>query len=215
MNRKGFVESSILAGMFIAIGAVFSINVASYGPLIQGLCFSLGLFGVLSTNSNLFTGSILLIKTIFETQYKKEYAIELMQKWGKIWLYNLIGSTLIVLLATKLNLNIDSVTQSKASLGIDLLFVKSILCNILVCFAVWLYRKNTPTPANALISALLPVACFVTCGFEHSVADMFYMLLGYSQGAVSILDCVRVIGVATIGNVLGGIIFAFLERYEN
>jgi len=210
-----FAIHSILAGIFISLGAIFSISVAPYGPLVQGLCFSLGLFGVLSTDSNLFTGSILLVEPLFKNiQYKKAYIAELITKWTKIWILNLIGATLMVLFSIVLKIDVASISTAKANLSIDILFVKSILCNILVCFTVWLYRKHTPSPQTALIASLPPVACFVTCGFEHSIADMFYMLLGYSQGAVSILDCVRVIGVATIGNVIGGIIFTFLGRYE-
>ena len=63
---------------------------------------------------------------------------------------------------------------------------------------------------ESFIAALLPVACFVACGFEHSVADMLYMPLGMMQGAVGLIDCVRVILLATVGNVLGGIAFSWM-----
>jgi formate/nitrite transporter FocA (FNT family) len=65
---------------------------------------------------------------------------------------------------------------------------------------------------DALASCLLPVACFVACGFEHSVADMLYMPLGWLQGAVSLADCMRVILTATVGNMVGGIGFAWMVR---
>ena len=83
---------------------------------------------------------------------------------------------------------------------------------MLVCFAVWAFNHSEHTAVNALVASVLPVACFVACGFEHSVADMLYMPLGYLQGAVSMADCVRVIFMVTVGNMVGGIAFAWMVR---
>jgi formate/nitrite transporter FocA (FNT family) len=82
----------------------------------------------------------------------------------------------------------------------------------MVCLAVNCGRWATSV-ADWFFACLMPVACFVTCGFEHSIADMFYMFLGLRNGAVDIWSALYVISLAVIGNVLGGSTYALLS-YE-
>lgn len=204
------IRKSILAGALIAIGALFSMSAASYGPVIQGLCFSVGLFGVLCTGARLFTGSVLAIEDV----WRKETAVsDVLVMWLTIWTFNLLGAFVVALAALACGFDAVPVAAAKAAIPWHELLVRAALCNVLVCLAVFAVKRYPYGGVIGNFSAcLLPVACFVACGFEHSVADMLYMPLGMVQGAVTLLDVIRVLLLATIGNVAGGVAFAWLVR---
>lgn len=206
------MRKSVLAGVLIAIGALFSLSAREYGPVVQGLCFSVGLFGVLCTEARLFTGSMLAIETVWR---KVTTISDVAVMWATIWALNLVGAVCVALMAFDMGFDATSIAQAKAALPWHELLVRAVLCNVLVCLAVWTYRKGDSEDlyiVDAMTSCILPVACFVACGFEHSVADMLYMPLGLLQGATTVLDCVRVIGLATVGNVAGGVAFTWLAK---
>jgi formate/nitrite transporter len=218
-GRSEIFKKSVLAGALIAIGALFSIRAATYGPVVQGLCFSVGLFGVLCTGAMLFTGSMLAMETV----WRKETTIsDVAVMWATLWAFNLAGAVTVALMAFDMGFDATTVAQAKAALPWHELLVRAVLCNVLVCLAVWTYKETQSSGwvrnrgaslvLDALASCLLPVACFVACGFEHSVADMLYMPLGMMQGAVSPLDVIRVLLLATAGNLVGGIGFAWMVR---
>ncbi len=214
-GQKAFVQltkKSALAGLFISIGAMFSMSVAKCGNLAQGVCFSVGLFCVLCCEANLFTGYIPSIQSVWngKVTYKT-----LFIRLTLIWTFNLVGAFILALMALQIHMDASVVATAKASMPCHELFIKSILCNVMVCFAAWSYKTNRHKDTHivdAAVSCVLPVACFVACGFEHSIADMFYMLLGLTQGVVSALDCAYVTGVATIGNFVGGVVFSWLTH---
>ena len=213
MSEPPIIKKSILAGVLIAIGALFSIAAKPYGNVVQGLCFSVGLFGVLCTGARLFTGSVLAVETV----WRKETAVsDVLVMWVTIWAMNLLGAVTIALMALCMGFDATVIAQAKASLPWHELLVRAVLCNVLVCMAVFAVKMY---PYGGVIgnfaACLLPVACFVACGFEHSVADMLYMPLGMMQGAVTPLDVIRVLLLATIGNVVGGVAFAWLAREGN
>lgn len=212
MSKPSIIKKSVLAGVLIAMGALFSMSAASYGPVTQGLCFSAGLFGVLCTGARLFTGSVLAVETV----WRKETTIsDVLVMWATIWAMNLLGAVTIALMALCMGFDATAIAQAKAALPWHELLVRAVLCNVLVCLAVWTYKKGDCQDmylVDALLASVLPVACFVACGFEHSVADMLYMPLGMMQGAVTPLDVIRVLLLATIGNVVGGVAFAWLVR---
>lgn len=212
-------RKSVLAGALIAIGALFSMAAAPYGPVVQGLCFSVGLFGVLCTGARLFTGSVLGIEGV----WRKETTIsDVLVMWLTIWTFNLLGAFVVALTALACGFDAVPVAAAKAAIPWHELLVRAALCNVLVCLAVWTYKETQSSGwernrgaslvLDAIASSVLPVACFVACGFEHSVADMLYMNLGLMQGAVTPLDVIRVLLLATVGNVVGGIAFAWLVR---
>lgn len=209
MSEQPIIKKSILAGVLIAIGALFSMSASSYGPVVQGLCFSVGLFGVLCTGARLFTGSMLAVETV----WRKETTIsDVLVMWVNIWVWNSVGAVTIARMASCMGFDATAIAQAKAALPWHELLVRSVLCNVLVCLAVWTFNRGERTPVNALVASVLPVACFVACGYEHSVADMLYMPLGMVQGAVTPLDVIRVLLLVTIGNVVGGVAFAWLVR---
>ena len=206
MTQSSFLKKSILAGILIGFGGIFSIFTSKWGGLVQGLCFSVGLFSVLLCEAKLFTGSILSIQDVWN---KKKLASFVISDWIYIWLLNFIGATILATLICCLEIpNVD--LTNKINESWYNLILKGIACNFLICLAVWIFKHSNKTVIDAALSSLLPVACFVTCGFEHCVADMFYMTLGYGFGVVDIIQCLYVIIFATIGNIIGGIFFSWL-----
>lgn len=203
-------RKSVLAGALIAIGALFSIAARPCGNVVQGLCFSVGLFGVLACDARLFTGSVLTIRAVWEGRTPLS---RVLRSWVGIWAGNLLGAICVALMAAGTLFDASYVAQYKAAMPWHELLVRAVLCNVMVCMAVWIANES-PFSAygtvDALAACLLPVACFVTCGFEHSVADMLYMPLGMLQGSVGVLDGVRVVLLATAGNVIGGVAFAWM-----
>jgi len=204
-------KKSVLAGVLIAIGALFSIAAKPYGNVVQGLCFSVGLFGVLCCGAKLFTGSVLGIQSV----WTKDSAIQDVPRlWASTWALNLVGAVTIALMASQMGFDATWIAQAKASMPPHELLLRAALCNVMVCMAVWTRKTSVhggwDSPESTLASCVLPVACFVACGFEHSVADMLYMPLGLLQGVVNVWQCAHVILLATVGNVIGGIAFAWL-----
>ena len=195
--------------MLISIGALFSIAAKPYGNVVQGLCFSVGLFGVLSCGALLFTGQVLSIRGVWDGKISVK---DLLVRWVGVWAFNLVGSVCVAAMAYVVHFDASQTAQLKAAMPWHELVIRAILCNVLVCMAVWMKRNCllSEDALASLVSATLPVACFVACGFEHSVADMLYMPLGMMHGAVGLVDCMRVILLATVGNVLGGIAFSWM-----
>lgn len=209
MICKKSIKKSLLAGVLISIGALFSIAAKPYGNVVQGFCFSVGLFGVLCCGALLFTGQVLGIQDVWDRKISTK---DLLVRWSSVWVLNLVGSVCVAAMAYAVHFDASQAAQLKASLPWHELVIRAILCNVLVCLAVWMKRRCllSEDALASLVSATLPVACFVACGFEHSVADMLYMPLAMMQGAVGLVDCVRVILLATVGNVLGGIAFSWM-----
>lgn len=217
MSSKEIIKRSILAGVLIAIGALFSIAAKPYGNVVQGICFSVGLFGVLCCGAILFTGQALAVQAV----WRKETAIsDVFSLWLISWALNLFGAVCVALMASKMGFDVTSIVQAKAAMSWHELLIRSVLCNVMVCMAVWTYRetqrsgwernRGASLVLDALASCVLPVSCFVTCGFEHSVADMFYMSIGCFTGVSTFSECIYVIGIATVGNIIGGTAFAWL-----
>ena len=205
MNQLSFYKKSIFAGILIGFGGIFSIFTSKWGGLVQGLCFSLGLFSVLLCEAKLFTGSILSIQDVWN---KKRPLSFVMDDWIYIWLLNFLGAFIVGGLLSFLKVP-DISLDTKVNETWYNLIIKGVFCNFLICMAVWMFRNSNKTVVDAALSSLLPVACFVTCGFEHCVADVFYMALGYGLYIVNFTQMLYVIAFATIGNIIGGIFFSW------
>ena len=207
MSEESAIKKSVLAGVLIAIGGLFSIAAKPYGNVVQGLCFSVGLFAVLGTGSKLFTGSMLAAQSIW---HRKLSVFDAARMWVTLWWLNLLGACTVATMAWLMGFDVAELARAKAALPVYSLLLRAVFCNVMVCFAVWTFNMSGRQPIDALVACVLPVACFVACGFEHSVADMFYMWLGWMQGAVTPLGGVYVVGVSTIGNFIGGTTFAWM-----
>lgn len=201
------MKKAMLAGALIAIGALFSMAAVRYGNVLQGFCFSVGLFGVLSCNARLFTGQVLMVQDVWDGRMP---VTAMLGHWARTWTFNLIGAVAVALVAHFAGMGTLPTTWTKTLAPANVLLFRAVLCNVLVCMAVWCYRRTSGGPAEAMVSALLPVMCFVACGFEHSVANMFYMALSAIEGLIDIGGFAYVVGVTTLGNVIGGLAFSWL-----
>lgn len=181
---------SILAGAFISLGAVFSTTVAGgmsgslpfgIGRLVVGLCFSLGLILVVVGGAELFTGNSLIVMAWAS---KKVSTAHLLRNWLIVYVGNFIGSivtALVVFLGKQYAFGGGSVAQaalttanSKVHLDFTQALALGVLCNALVCMAVWL-SYSARTVVDKVSATFLPVAAFVAAGFEHCIANMYFV----------------------------------------
>ena len=157
-----------------------------YGPtrLLGGLAFSLGLILVIVAGAELFTGNNLIIMA---TISGKVSAARLMHNWVVVYLGNLVGSlatAALVYFACQWKANNSAVgvtayniAGSKLALPFATAFFAGVLCNALVCLAVWLcYSAGSTT--DKILSIVFPITAFVALGFEHSVANMYFVPYG-------------------------------------
>lgn len=227
---------AMFAGMFIAFGGMFFTLFAgdpslpfSAQRLLGGLFFALGLLLVLCCGAELFTGNNLMACALAGGKITWK---ALLRNWGVVYLGNLLGSLLavaIVFLANYQAMNgglvgdaAVSIAASKASLAWGTAFFKGIACNILVCLAVWMgFAGKTVT--DKFFAALFPVAAFVACGFEHCVANMYFLPMGmlcqaagYGANVTSALTWAGVFSnltAATLGNIVGGAVIVGLAYW--
>ena len=225
-GAKCFV-SAMLAGAFIGFGAMYFCTflgdtTMAFGAqrLIGGLCFCLGLCLVLCCGAELFTGNVLM--ACAKASGKISFG-GMFRNWGIVWVGNLAGSLLamaIVYLSNLQGMNggevgnaFVSVAAGKVTLEPVTLFFKAVLCNILVCLAVWI-GFSSKTTADKVLGILLPISAFVACGFEHCVANMFFLPMGLvlngvgfgAAGAVTLGGVAYNLVLATAGNIVGGLL---------
>jgi formate/nitrite transporter len=212
------VVLGILAGVFIGFGALFYVLTITgagdlSGPvrLLGGIAFSLGLILVVVGGGELFTGNTLIVMAWAGREISTS---ALLRNWGIVYVANFVGALLLVaavLAADTLDLMDGEVGRTAARIAASKLalppvtaFVRAILCNALVCLAVWLtFAARDAT--GKILAILWPITAFVALGFEHSVANMFLLPLGIAAGAEStLLQFVTQIAVVTLGNVVGG-----------
>lgn len=206
-----YILKAIFAGVYLSLAAYASIIVGTDLPLglsklLTGIIFSTGLILIVLTDCYLFTGQMLLI-----TQLKKYVGIngftirQILSLWTKIFLYNFIGCLIVVLLLPVVN--IDSLIEFKTSLTFWQIVKSGILCNILVCSAVYL-AKRADSVVGKIFSVMVPITIFVIAGYEHCVANMFYFLSGICKYEFENYSTLLYLIPATIGNVIGGCLFA-------
>jgi formate/nitrite transporter len=182
---------SVLAGAFIALGAIFATTVASgdgvpYGVtrLLAGLTFTLGLVLVVVAGAELFTGNNLIVMAWAS---RRVSTARLLANWSVVWVGNFVGATataVLVYFSGQYEFGGDQVGQTalsiaatKTSLGFGQAIALGMLCNALVCLAIWLtYGAHTTT--DKVVAIVLPIAAFVAAGFEHSVANMYFISIG-------------------------------------
>lgn len=224
----------MLAGLFIGLGAMFCTLVTTdisigFGltKLVGGLVFSLGLILVVLAGAELFTGNALMVGSRISG---KITVSKMLRNWTIVYFANLVGSLLLVLLiyysnfwtmdAYKVGANALAIANAKASLAFWPAFVRGILCNALVCLAVWLCF-GARTTIDKVFSILFPITAFVACGFEHSIANMYFIPMGMSladnaevlkaagvtAAQITNLSTMGFVGnlvPVTLGNIVGG-----------
>jgi formate transporter len=188
----------ILGGAFIAFGAIFA-TVALTGAegalpfgiarVVAGLVFALGLSLVLIGGGQIFTGDVLMVMAWASGRLN---ALRVLRVWTLVWIGNLIGSLGVALLALlaghhlfgggQVGLTALRIAEAKAALPFARAVVLGMLCNTLVCLAIWL-SLSSRLPAHRAILTVLPIAAFVAAGFEHAVANMYFLGFGGAGSA--------------------------------
>lgn len=228
----------VLGGAFIALGCLWFTLVASDGALgfaatrvVGGFVFALGLVLVVVAGAELFTGNNLLVMAWADGKIGSG---ELLRNWALVFATNAIGAmgmAALAVLSGYCDMNGGAVARAavriaaaKASLPFWTAFFAGVLCNVLVCLAIWLAMAGH-TVVDKVVGIMLPVAAFVGAGFEHSVANMYFLPLGiYLRDTV---DTSAIPGVAnlgwgaylhnlvpvTLGNIVGGSGFVALVYF--
>jgi len=197
----------ILAGFFIGLGAMFATLATTdiqigfgLSKLVGGIVFSLGLILVVVAGAELFTGNALMVGSRASGKIRLS---QLFKNWGIVYFTNLIGSLLLVVIVfysqfwtldgLKVGVNALSIANAKVNLAFWPAFARGILCNTLVCLAVWLCFSARST-VDKIFAILFPITAFVACGFEHSVANMYFIPMGIAMAGQD-----KVLEVAGLG----------------
>lgn len=225
----------VLAGGFIGLGSMFFVLVKSdaslsygTGQVLGGAVFSLGLLLVVVAGAELFTGNNLLAMAWADG---KVSSAEVLRNWAVVCLANLVGAAGLAMLVfwsghTAMNGGAIAQTVLKIALAKQGLpwqeaFWRGVLCNVLVCLAVWMAMAGR-TVVDKAVAIGLPVAAFVAAGFEHSIANMYFMPLAWllqNSGQVPLSPAVTVWGMlgnwlpVIVGNLLGGSVLVALTYY--
>jgi formate/nitrite transporter len=200
--------------------------------VVAWLVFSLGLIMVVAGGAQIFTGDVLMVMAWVSRRITTQ---RVLRAWGIVWVGNLIGASGTALLALlaghylmgngQVGLAALRLADAKAALPFDQAFFLAVLCNTLVCLAVWL-SLSSRLPVHRAMLVVLPVAAFVASGFEHAVANMyiigfglmvklaapesFWLLVKTSSQAFTNLRLggyVNNLVAVTAGNIVGGMVF--------
>lgn len=221
----------MLAGAFIGLGSLYYVVVASDPNLgfaarrvLGGAVFSLGLLLVVVAGAELFTGNNLLAMAWAESRISTR---ELLANWGIVAMSNFAGAVLlgcIVFLSGHLDTNAGAVGRTyvaiaatKTSIPFWTALFSGVLCNVLVCMAVWMTLAGR-TVIDKAVAVLFPISAFVAAGFEHSVANMYFiplaMLIQADAGqTVQWTGLFRNLVPVIAGNVLGGSVLVALVYF--
>jgi formate transporter len=180
---------AILAGAFIAMGAVFATTVSAGGSalpygvvrLLAGLAFSLGLIMVVVAGSELFTGNNLIVMAFLNRNIRIG---GLVRNWTLVYIGNFVGAiaTAFIVFLTRqytfgngaVGLTMLNIGETKTSLDFVQAIALGICCNALVCMAVWMCF-SAHTTVDKILAIIPPIAAFVAAGFEHSIANMYFI----------------------------------------
>jgi len=253
MQAMTMFSLAVLAGAFIALGAVFATTVTSgagavslggtsgtaglpfgLSKLLAGLVFCLGLILVVVAGAELFTGNNLIVIAWAGGKVKTS---ALFRNWGIVYAGNFVGSigTAVLMFlseqytfgANGIGINALKTAAAKCDYGFVQAIVLGILCNALVCLAVWLTFSARST-TDKILSIIFPITAFVAAGFEHSVANMYFIPIGlfiktfdasWIDAHATDLDLsmltwenffVKNLLPVTIGNIIGGAVLVAL-----
>ena len=220
---------AMAAGGFIGLGAMYYTLVAADSTLpfaasrlVGGLAFSLGLILVVVAGAELFTGNNLMVMAWAD---RRITTTELLRNWTIVYVANAFGAAglaVLVYLSNHGSLNGGAVAaayikiaSAKASLPFGEAFFKGVLCNLLVCLAVWL-ALAARSVTDKVVAVVFPTSAFVAAGFEHCIANVYFISLGLLlRGQASPVDLSQVASLdwtgyvrnlipVTLGNIVGG-----------
>ncbi|HSI80981.1 MAG TPA: formate transporter FocA [Solirubrobacterales bacterium] len=248
MSALRTLALAVLAGAFIALGAMFATTVIAGAAdaipfgiqrLLAGFVFSLGLILVVVGGAELFTGNNLIAIAWAERRVPARW---LARNWGLVYVGNLVGALGTVALVFiggqyefgdgAVGSSALAIAEAKAGLGFGRALVLGILCNALVCLAIWLtYSARSVT--DKILAVIFPISAFVAAGFEHSIANMYFLPVGLAIKEWGSDDFVAASGTnaadypdlslgnavvdnlipVTIGNVIGGSVMVGLAYW--
>ena len=225
---------SMLAGAFIAVGGAFATLAMTetglgLGPtrVLGGATFSLGLILVVVAGAELFTGNNLVAMAWASRLISTS---SMLRNWVLVFAGNFIGATMTAALmfwsrtwavgGDAVGMTAISIGSAKTQLGFGEAFARGVLCNALVCLAVWLCFSGRST-TDKILAIILPITAFVALGFEHSIANMYFIpyaillssdpdLVASAASAGISIDSLTMTGLAnnlipvTFGNIVGG-----------
>lgn len=235
----------VLAGFLIGFPSCVT-NMATYAldnnstiRMVSGLLFAFGLGMVIVTGAELFTGNTLISISVLD---KKATVAGMLRNWCFVYVGNFAGSMALSFIcarfgwlgagANALAAFSMKVAVGKMTMPFQNAFFMGLLCNILVTLGV-LMSLSGKDVASRFIAAWAPVMFFVTCGFNHSIADMTYCMLGlFAKGVPAYVEAAQAAGVAvedltwgnyivgnmlpvTLGNILGGVLIGFTFWYAH
>ena len=214
-NPLGYIMLSILAGAFIGLGVLLAFTIgglmagAPSTKVLMGLSFGVALSLVVMAGAELFTGNNMAMAA----------GIKL---WVVCWIGNLIGGIILGIIYHFTDLGVDAVgtfmataAAGKMGAGPVALLTRGMLCNFLVCLAVWCAGRAT-SDAGKLIMIFWCLFAFITTGFEHSIANMTLFtvtVLSPMDQAVSVGGAFYNLGIVTLGNIIGGAIMVAVPYY--
>jgi formate transporter len=220
---------AVVAGGGVGFGALYYTIVASDPTfsfatvrVVGGLVFTLGLALVLVGGAELFTGNNLIIMAWASGKVSTR---TMLRNWTIVWFGNLLGALGLIVLVFfshhldmndgRIGLAVLNTAAAKIRPDMVTLFVKGILCNVLVCAAVWLaYAGRSVT--DKLVAVILPVSAFIAAGFEHCVANMYFLPLAwllvqtghapenFDASLITLSGIVHNLVPVTLGNIVGG-----------
>lgn len=192
MDWLSMFTLSVMAGAFIAIGAIFSTTVSAgaadlpFGVtrLLAGLVFSLGLILVIVGGAELFTGNNLIVMAWASG---KVTTMQVLHNWVIVYVGNFVGSFATAMLMFvsgqylfgKGVVGFAALTTANAKSGLDFIpaIALGVMCNAIVCLAVWL-TFSARTTTDRILAIIPPITAFVAAGFEHSIANMYFIPIG-------------------------------------
>jgi len=224
----------VLAGAFIGLGAVLSTTIATgsslgVGPTkwLAGVGFSLGLILVVVAGAELFTGNNLVVMSLVSRHIT---VAELLRNWAIVYAGNAVGALSIAVMVwmaewwkqaeSAIGGTALTTAATKAGLPFGVVFVRGVLANALVCLAVWL-AVGGRTVFDKVVAIIFPISAFVAAGFEHSIANMYFIPIGMlirdqpglartaglTSDQLKNLDLAGLatnLTAATLGNIVGG-----------
>ena len=211
---------AVLAGAFISLGAIFYTVVVTGSELgfgvtrlLGGLSFCLGLILVVVAGAELFTGNNLIAMAWASGRVTTS---QVLRNWIIVYIGNVIGclgTVAFVALSDTGELGSGSISataikvaHSKSELTFVSAFARGVLCNALVCLAVWL-AMGSRSVTDKILAIIFPITAFVTLGMEHSIANWFFLPYGYvldTEQTISLAGACQNLIAVTLGNIIGG-----------
>lgn len=227
LTFASMILMGFLAGTYIGMGGTFMLVVTQeaaqtigvgFAKLIGGFVFSLGLFLVVTAGAELFTGNCLVLMGVLS---RRITIVAMLRNLCVVYCANFVGAVFFAfmifysgVLSAHSAESAISIAAAKVSLSAGNMFLRGVLCNWLVCLAVW-GSVGAQDIAGKFIAVFMPTSAFVAIGFEHCVANMFFMPLGFLLSSEAVLPLTisafaKNIFFVTLGNTAGGMIFVAL-----